>query len=181
MNSIVRTAALAACACLTACNAVYSTHPVGEALVKLDPEQWQGTWLHDEVVVTTTVMDADHGVLQAAWVERGEKGAKLEVAEGTIRSSGNWMFANLEERDEEGNARYLWLRVKRSDGRLIVWSPRVERFREFVEDQSLPGAVDTEDNVVLGKLEPAHLSLINAPSSNLLDWEDPDVFYRIGD
>jgi hypothetical protein len=180
MKLTTKTTLILTFAFLTACNAVYTTEPLGDKAVQLNPEEWQGTWLHHEMVLTTTVRDAQNGRLQVAWVERDEEGAKLEVFEGSIRATGEWVFASLEE-DNDGDPRYLWLRIDRSAGHFTVWSPDPERFRSMVTDEKLPGTIDGDENVVLGELKPEHLEMINSPSANLLNWEEPDVFYRIGD
>jgi hypothetical protein len=74
---------------------VYAPRPLGDAVVTLDPAEWQGTWLAPDMVITTTVLDGAAGRLQAAWIERGPGGATLEVVEGSIRSSGDWTFASI--------------------------------------------------------------------------------------
>ena len=71
---------------------VLTTQPMGETVVQLSPEQWQGTWLHHEAIVTTTVLDKDNGLLQASWIERREDGIHMEVAKGTVRATGDKTF-----------------------------------------------------------------------------------------
>jgi hypothetical protein len=181
MKSGSKLMAILALAFLAGCNAVYTSTPMGESVVQLSEDEWQGTWLHHEIVLTTTVRDAESGRLQAAWVERDADGAKLEVFEGTVRASGDWVFANLEEQGDDGKSRYLWLRIDKSPGRFTAWTPDIERFRAMVEEEKLPGVVDEDNNVTLGEIGPEHLEMINDPATRLLDWEDPDVFYRVGD
>jgi len=165
---------------LTGCEAVYAPAPIGETVVKLNVEEWQGTWLASEMVITTTVLDPEQGLLQAAWIERGEEGAKFEVMEGQVRDSGGLLFANIKDDNEEGVLRYLWLRVEKSDTHFTLWSPDITQFKAMIEDGSLPGEV-IEDGVVLGELKPEHIALINDPATKLLDWKDPAVFVRIAD
>lgn len=179
---------------LAGCDAVYSPRPLGDTAVALDPAEWQGVWLGPDMVITTTVLDGDAGRLQTAWIERGSGGAKLEVLEGSVRATGDWVFANtLEEKDESGESpdenaesatsadskpRYTWLRLQKSANHLTAWSPNVEQFKVFVGDGRLPGRV-TDDGVELAELTPAQLALINDPASGLLDWSNPAVFVRI--
>jgi hypothetical protein len=88
---------------LAGCDAVYMPGPVGDEVVTLDPAEWQGTWLAPDMVITTTVLDGAAGRLQAAWIERGDAGATLEIVEGSIRSSGDWVFASfLDETEDPG-------------------------------------------------------------------------------
>jgi hypothetical protein len=198
---------LGACAALAlaGCEAVYAPKPLGDEVVTLDPAEWQGTWLAPDMVITTTVLDGAAGRLQAAWIERAAGGATLEVVEGSIRSSGDWTFANILDQSEEpvgeaqgeagrqGEAeapaplaeqaaapRYVWLRVQKEENHLTLWSPHVEQFKIFVGDGRLPGRV-TDDGVELGELTPEQLRMINDPASNLLNWSDPAVFVRIAE
>jgi hypothetical protein len=181
---------------LAGCEAVYSSRPLGDTAVALDPAEWQATWIGPDMVITTTVLDGAAGRLQSAWIERGPGGATLEVAEGDVRATGDWTFANmLDEKDPpaestdsdsdgasgaEPEPRYTWVRLQKGQNYLTVWSPNVERFKVYVGDGRLPGRV-TDDGVVLGELTPAQLALINDPASGLLDWSNPTVFVRIAE
>ena len=108
------------------------------------------------------------------------KGAKFEVVEGQVRTSGGLLFANIKDDNEEGILRYLWLRVEKSDTHFTLWSPNITQFKALIEDGSLPGEV-IEDGVILGDLKAEHIELINDPATKLLDWKDPAVFVRIAD
>ena len=163
---------------LAGCESVMTTRPMGETVVQLSPEHWQGTWLHYEFVVTTTVLDKENGLLQASWIERGEDGVDMEVAKGTVRATGDMTFFVTE--DENQKELFHWARVKKGDNYLIMWSPNVEQFKILIKGGELPGKV-TEDSVVLDELEPEAIEMIDDPSANLLKWKEPDVFVRIGD
>jgi hypothetical protein len=85
---------------LAGCDAVFAPAPLGESTLSLNPGEWQGSWLASDMVVTTTVLDKDKGLLQAAWIERGAEGATLEVVEGYMRISGDMIFANVRDDNE---------------------------------------------------------------------------------
>ncbi len=163
---------------LAGCESVMTTQPMGEMVVELSPEQWQGTWLHHEVIVTTTVLDKDNGLLQASWIERQEDGNSMEVAKGTVRATGDMTF--FVARDENQKELFHWARVKKGDNYLIMWSPNVEQFKTLIKDGKLPGKV-IEGSVVLDELKPEAIQMIDDPSVNLLKWKEPDIFVRIGD
>ena len=59
-------AILAVAALLSGCSAVYSPEPMGDKAVELDAS-WSGTWLSDDAMVNTKVLDAANGVLQGEW------------------------------------------------------------------------------------------------------------------
>lgn len=88
---------------LGGCNAVLVEQPIGDVVVKLDPAIWQGTWVNDEEVILTTVLDSEKGLLQAAWVERGAEGegARFESVTGTVRQTGEMIFLSMEKEPAE--------------------------------------------------------------------------------
>ena len=88
---------------LGGCNAVLVKEPIGDVVVTLDPATWQGTWVNDEVVILTTVLDSEKGLLQAAWVERGAEGegARFESVTGTVRQTGEMIFLSMEKESAE--------------------------------------------------------------------------------
>jgi hypothetical protein len=196
---------------LSGCNAVLVKEPMGDTVVTLDPATWQGTWASSEVVILTTVLDSEKGLLQAAWVERGAEGegASFESVSGMVRQTGDVIFLSMENEPEEpldptaalaadapaeqtpatpappaAAARppeYIWGRIDNDGKRIILWWPNVEQFQRAVQDGRLPGTVTESEDVVLEPLDPAQLELINSPAGNLLGWAEPAVFVRIGD
>jgi hypothetical protein len=181
--------------CLPGCEAVFTEQPMGEEVVKLDRTVWQATWLGDEVVLITTVMDADKGLLQAAWVERRPDGASFEAVTGTVRRTGDLLYLNMEHQpEEEGNAattppaeatqdapEYYWARIENDGRRAVLWWPDIEQVKVAVGDGRLPGTIKEDKDVVLRPLAASHLQLINSPTSGLLKWSQPVTFLRIGD
>ena len=183
---------------LSGCEAVFTQQPLGDEVVKLDRDLWQGTWLGDEVVVLTTVLDDDKGLLQAAWVERGQDGARFEAVTGSVRRSGDVLFLNMEHQktdadtasdeaagrpgDHSGFAsEYYWARIENDGRKAVFWWPDVGRIRLAVQQGSLPGRIEQDQDVILGPLDATQLARINDPSSGLLDWSRPVTLIRIGD
>jgi hypothetical protein len=162
---------------LTGCATVMTTRPMGETVVQLSSEHWEGTWLNQEVVVTTIVLDEENGLLQAAWIERQEDDTEMQVAKGTIRATGNVTFIVAE--DENQKDLFHWARINKEDNYLVMWSPNVEQFKTLINDGKLPGKV-TDDGVVLDDVTPETIKMIDDPTANLLIWNKPDIFIRIG-
>jgi hypothetical protein len=203
MNVIAKCTILIMALMLTACDAVFTEQPLGTEIVILDAATWQGSWLGDELVLLTTVLDADQGLLQAAWVERGPEGARFESATGTVRRTGDWIFLNMKrqadtdeadtdtipededsesERSEEtAPLEYYWARVENNGSQVILWQPKVENIRRAVAENRLPGKIKEDEDVVLTALSKEQLAMINSLESDLLSWSEPLVFIRIGD
>ncbi len=179
---------------LAGCASVLVTEPVGDAPVPIDTGDWQGTWISGEIILMTTVLDAEAGVMQAAWLEREEDGAKMEVFRGEVRKTGDWVFVSMpaperevedpgatgEQAGDDNVPAFLWARLQNDGRTLLLWWPRAEAFRAAVRDGRLPGVVEQNEDVRLGELTAEHLALINDPGSGLLGWEEPLVFVRIG-
>jgi len=188
---ILRAIILSAALMLSGCGSVLSGKPMGENPVVLNPADWQGTWASDEIVLLTTVLDSEEGILQAAWLERYEEGARFETVTGSVRQTGDWYFLSMEHvpenADDEENAvsdeeptAYVWGRIDNNGRRAIVWWPNLEQFREAVRNGRLPGRIKEDEDVVLGELNAEQMEVINSPSGNLMNWTEPLVLVRIG-
>ena len=159
---------------LAGCSAVYSTKPMGGAPVSINPEAWQGTWIHKDDVITIEIVDAEKGLLRAAWIED----MKLESFNVHLLAFGDWIFGSA--KDEQKESLFVWGRIKHEDRQLIVWCPSVSKFKAMVQDGVLPGTVDDDGNVTLGELTADHMSIIASDVKDVLfDWDDPYVFVRL--
>jgi hypothetical protein len=176
---------------LTACESVFVEQPLGEEVVVLEEALWQGQWTNGEIVITTTVIDAEKGILQAAWLERGQQGAEMEMATGYVRKTGELVYLNLPNYDgEEATGQdsespmkpsYHWARLAMDEHRALLWWPSQQRFRDAVTAGKLPGTIKEDQDVLLGELSAGQLEMINAPEANLLNWTEPLVLVRIAD
>ena len=169
---------------LTGCSAVYAPEPLGDRAVQLD-SSWAGSWLSDDATVTTTVIDAEKGLLQFAWLEAKSGSIEMNSYRVALRSRGETIFANVH--DDQTKHGYHWFLVeKKSDRLVLVWGPDAEQFVTAISEEKLPGTVlkpddPDSDDVVLGELEPEHLDRIIDPASGLVDWKDPLVLVRVAD
>lgn len=187
MSQVVKLITRVLCVCsfflLTACSSVYSINPVGEKPVHLELDEWNGNWLGANGVMTIRVKDAEHGILQVAWIEDME----LLQYQVQLLESGDWVFFNLrEEEDDDG---YFWGRVKKDSNSIILWDPEISKFRTLVEAGTLPGEVkksgkdnEYDSDVILGELTVEHLQIITSEKNGVLfDWDDPLVLIKLLD
>jgi len=163
------------------CSMVTSGQPIGDTPVVLDHVDWEGTWTAaDGGPVVVRVEDARKGQLRLAWME-GDREMALKTADVTLLKTGTWHFANLKDQAKAGPPVYLFARVKKQKGLLIIWPPRPERFARLINDKVLPGTVSKEQ-VFLGELGPEHMRVITSEERGVLfDWESPIVLIRTGD
>jgi hypothetical protein len=167
---------------LWGCDSVTSSTPVGDKPVSLQEDDWDGTWINAESALTLKVKNAEKGHLQIAWIEDSGGKLKMESFIAEIRVSGDWHFASIRDDggDQEIEERYMFLRVDKSDGQIIGWSPDVAAFKKAVEDGHLPGKMD-ESSVRLSVLNSEHIDYIkSAAATSLFDWDEPLVLVRIG-
>ncbi|HKX54603.1 MAG TPA: hypothetical protein VJN01_00775 [Xanthomonadales bacterium] len=195
MKISYRTLLLPGLLLLSGCESVFVEQPLGEQVVVLDEALWQGQWSNGEIVITTSIIDAEKGILQAAWIERGEHGAELEMATGYVRQTGERIYLNLPNFDTDeapgasppeselqaSKPEYHWARLVLDEHQASLWWPNQDRFHDAVKAGTLPGTVKEDQDVLLGTLSAEQLDLINSPQANLLNWTEPMVFTRIAD
>ena len=168
---------------MCACGEVYVSQPVGDEPLALN-DSWSGTWISDGDILHTNVVDAESGLLQAAWIELNEDGFKLEQYPVEARRSGEHMFINVLIEEEDGQG-YIWALVrKESDDEILLWSPDTRKFAALVRDGAIPGRMQEpgnpdNDSVVLEKLEGEYLERTVDPASGLLDWQNPMALERL--
>jgi len=158
------------------CNSVYCTKPVGEKAVSIEPGEWEGTWINSSMdnPVSIKVIDAKKGILKAMWIENAE----LESCEAYLLESGEWMFGSTRE-DGKGN-RFIWGRIKKDEGQILVWVPAVSKISDLVKAGTLPGTIEDDGNVTLGALTAEHLRVIMSEDKGVLfEWTKPVVLIRL--
>jgi hypothetical protein len=161
---------------LAGCSSVCSTKPVGEKAVAVEPEEWEGTWINSEMdtPVSIKVTDAKKGILKAMWIDK----MKMESCDFQLLESGTWMFGSMRKDDKDN--RYLWGRIKKDAGQIIVWIPDVTKIRELVKAGTLTGTVAEDGDVTLGDLNAAQLSVITSEDKGLLfEWTNPLILIRL--
>ncbi len=163
---------------LTGCSAVYTTQPIGERPCRIEARDWDGTWIHKDGSINIKVTDGEKGLLRIAWIEPKEKDLVREVYDVELRESGGTMFAATKD-DSATTQRYFWACIKRDGKQAVVWLPDAAKFKALVRAGKLPGTIEEDRDVILGNLEPGHLSLIAGEQEGVLfSWDEPIVFLR---
>ena len=166
---------------MSGCVAVYTTEPVGDEPVKLQAQDWEGTWVQDKDFFVIRLSEPDQGMLVAAWIEEENDSLKLESLNGHIRATGDTMFISFRDKDYPDSPRYFWARIKQDGRQIIFWQPEEKAFKALVESKQLPGSID-DDNIILEPLKNEHLRfIIEDKNKNLFDWQEPIVFLKLGE
>ena len=172
------------------CAHVYKTGPMGKNPVPLSPQEWDGTWIalmegNDNPslkTITVKVIDEKQGLLRAAAIEADNVGFTLHTATIHIRETDNTLFASRLE--HPASDRYLWGVLIKGPGRIFLYLPAVVKFRELVDEGTLPGALlpgggESED-VLLEDLTETHMERIGR-DGDLFILNFPFVYTRIID
>lgn len=191
---------------LSGCGEVRSLEPIGTQPHNLSKEvkKWEGRWAAPKCEFTITVTDAAKGeilctasslpdFLTRRDPESGNSAAPMKIPV-QLRDQGEWIMFNVrmdtlsQETKNSGRSgeepAYFFGRVTNDGDRIIGWVPEYIMFREFVEKGALPGKPDKDTTgVTVGKLSPQQTESI-CPKEHggvLYRWDDPGVFFRIGD
>ncbi len=161
------------------CNSVLVEEPVGAEPVRIEPDEWEGYWIgqsqqygnghgrqdgDESLVGYIDVVDAENGVINVTWLNEGN----VRVTRIYLRQSGDWTFASVltrvedmlfgfgqgEQIDPSDETLYWWVRFSKVDRSILFWEPDVEKFSHLVADGLIPGRVDRNEDVFLGRLEP---------------------------
>jgi hypothetical protein len=126
-------------------------------------------------------------MLHVAWVEDME----LNEYDVFLLESGDWLFFNLTEEEEDGEAPpgYFWGRIKNDGNSIILWEPEINKFRALVREGILPGEAkksgknnEHESDVILGELTADHLQIIMSGEKGVLfDWDKPMFLIKLHD
>jgi len=125
------------------------------------------------------VVDSEKGFLRFASIKKSDGTLELEEIEVFLRSSGDWIFLNMKDKDNPEISQYLWGRIANKGKQIILWLPDYEKFKALIEEGKFPGEIQ-DDNIVLGELDPKHYELITSESIGVpFHWDDPMVLNKI--
>jgi hypothetical protein len=180
---------------LVGCPAIHSDQPLGIEIAVLKPEAINGTWMVAEGngFLGFRVRDAQKGELFVWDVSDEEKkpdaplqcepppdagGACSDTAKcGVLRRTGNFYFGGT---TKDGPYRTEVIIVSDAHFYAIVYGVQDykqwdKRLRDLVANETLPGRVDSQGEVILGSLKLEHYRLLLAQETGLLDLTSPSM------
>ena len=177
-------------ALLSSCSNVVSKNPVGLEPYSIHKEDWNGTWLNDNEVITIRVKDEASGVIQLAWIERRQDELKYETMTCQLMKGRKWQYVNvLEIPNEDATGFYFWAKIKKEEREIIVWLPSLEAFQNAVEKKQIEGVVEKTiphgrdqkfaDSVKLFAAPQAIVDEVEKKDSQFFIWEDPVVLIKM--
>lgn len=155
---------------------VASVKPVGVVPVSVEADDWEGLWVSDDGFNwgVIRVVNAVEGELELGVIDDDEDSFWLHTVPVFLRTAatdtaeGKAMYVSMYDEDSD---LYAWGLLRKNDDHVEIRLPVASRFRQFVEEGSLPGRVkgDMLLTVILGELTDEHLAFISATDETL--WE----------
>ena len=157
---------------LTLIGCVESEEPVGQTPIRINAQEWEGTWVSLDRKTDTVVLqvvDASKGILlmEKSWMEKSWwDGKKIRVHSISsllyLRKSGNWLFASWNEDFKDKT--FWWGLIENwalEDGRrvILLLLPDLEVVPRLITRGKLPGSSmerKAGELQPLGPLSPKH-------------------------
>jgi len=159
---------------------VTCARPIGDETPALDVSAWDGVWMGACVgddaptLVAIEVTEPRLARIVLTWPTVSESGLVLRRARATVGSLRGDLFANVETTDHQARARYIPLRIRHGEDRLIAWELDSDAVRDLVATGALPGAGTELDGPSARDMAVLHERLASA-----VDWGDPLWLRRV--
>jgi hypothetical protein len=161
---------------LAACTEVTSFMQVGDEPVYLEPDDWEGLWLHTPWptskqeqqsldpatgvgITSVRVVDAQGGILELC-NQYGTNDVSRVVIRQHVTGNKIAFFVNRFTGRRWG---YEWGKVDGIRSPLIIWVPKIEKFGELVKTGAISGQIvgrGGESELLLAPLSSEHLDLL---------------------
>ena len=158
---------------------------MGVVPVSIEADDWEGLWVSDDGFNwgVVRVVNALEGELEIAGIDYDEDNFWLESGPVFLRTAATdtaeekAMYVSTYAGDSD---LYAWGLLRKNDDYVEIRLPVASRFRQFVEEGTLPGRVERGMlvQVILGELTAEHLALISAIDETLWEPSDPATILR---
>jgi hypothetical protein len=189
-------ACLAALTLLVGCKTVYVAAPLGDRPVKLVPDEINGTWSWNGGAAAIRANDPAKGELTLGWIEGGDKEHpfKLNTTTARVREANGLRLLSVATPKPDAKASdaektpkaqsatqgpWIFLGAIRVDGHQgWLWNPDWDAIGAQVKAGALPGRLDQDGNVILGKLSPKQADALT--TTGMLRWDRPIELKYLG-
>ena len=164
---------------------VASVEPMGGVPVSIEAEDWEGLWVSDDGSNwgVVRVVNASEGELEIGYVGFDEEKFLLETNAVYVRTAATdiavqkAMFVSMNDEDPD---LFIWGLLRKNDDEVEIQLPVASRFRELVENGTLPGRVEEGiiDSVILEELTVEHLAFISSTDETLWKPRVPETTLR---
>jgi len=157
---------------LGACTSTKSTNMLGNYALKLNEDEWNGTWVIENEAYQIKVINPDFGIMQSISIEDG----KIKKHRIFATQSGDDKYINLVAPDK----RFFFAKFKKEQNSVIVWLPSKEMLKKAIENSEIEGKVDKDDNVLITASGKAFSEFMKTNKNMMMfEYENPGIFKRL--
>ncbi|MFC1602741.1 hypothetical protein ACFL3U_04165 [Pseudomonadota bacterium] len=157
---------------LGACSSIKSTNTVGDYALKLNPDEWNGTWVIGKGTYQISVINPDFGVM----ISESIKDGKTEKHRMFVTQTGSDKYINLVNVGKN----FSFAKFKKEKDSATVWMPSKEMFKKAITDHKIAGEVDKNGNILItASGEEFSEFLKTNPELMLFEYDSPSIFKRL--
>ena len=159
---------------LGACSTIKSTNLVGDYALKLNPDEWNGTWVIGEETYQVNVINEDFGIMESVSIKDG----KTQKYKMFATQGGDDKYINLVNADK----RFSFVKFKREKNSATAWMPSKEVFKKAIESHKIAGEIDEGGNILITASGKAFSEFIKTnPELMMFELESPSIFKRVAE
>jgi hypothetical protein len=157
---------------LGACSSIKSTNIIGDYALKLNPDEWNGTWVIEDETYQVSVINPDFGIMGSV----SNKDGKIEKHRMFATQIESDTYINLVNADKS----FSFAKFKKEKNLVTAWKPSIEVFKKAIENSEIDGEVDKDGNIVITASGKVVSEFLKANSASILfEYESPNVFKRL--
>lgn len=171
---------------LVGCTAVVTKTPIGNSAVKIQAEEWDGTWACEDDVLIVKTIDESKGLLKVALIREKDGIFSLQQGQISLKHLGDNKFLNIpfaeiagkKELKDKFAGYFVWAKFTRQGENLIVWIPDAESIKKLLTKKELIGK-EEKDIIILEGSADQLSKTIEKQINSIIEWKHPGVYTRI--
>jgi hypothetical protein len=153
------------------CSSIRSIHKLGEESLKINKEEWEGTWISGDASFYVKVIDTTISQIEIMSIENG----KLEKHSVFINQNGNNTYGNLLTKDKH----YIFVKFKKRKNELLMWLPELEMIKVAINSNKLEGIIKDKDILIKSEKKLFNKYFIDNKEKMLFEYEKPFIFKKL--
>ncbi len=161
------------------CSIVKTPVPFGLKPVEIEPGHFSGRWEmddEDDDTLEIKILDEANAVLELSYRD----GDGMRKIKAHLLVGKKWQYVSLPAADDGSDSEgYLFGLIKSTPNRIIVWVPKVEKFKQLIEAGKISGKVG-KDEVTLDKVTPEVIDIIESEENGFVfEWLEPLILTKL--
>ena len=176
---------------ISGCTSVTSVNQLGTKPVKLDSEEWDGTWSNAKgQMFFIKVKDPAKGILRVAYVEHKKGDFRISKFDMAVKEGKSSKFCNIqvkgivpedeeELKDKEYAGSYYWMLIENKKNTMIVFFPNDEKIGELIKEGKIKGVKKKSALILQGTSEEITKFVESQKNGELYEWKEPMTLRRM--